>query len=278
MEHPIHRITSVDHLGDFRLRVSFDDGITRDLDLEAVLEGELYGPLRDPSVFAKVTVDPEVHTIVWPNGADFDPAILHDWPKKQAAFQRLAAGWSPGERPRQRESRAPLRRSAVMIELPQWTHAQGGTSKWQDWIRAKTKSCMTRAVKWSAKQAKPVALPTRAEWMNAIIAAVENSGGRGCYSRLPLSLAPPRKPTDWNWPSVDHSKDPGTAELVLETRLVNDMKTIMTPGEFQEVVGHLAAVLKIAVKTLPASWKCDRSFAGLQEPDEPALPGPADPN
>lgn len=40
-----------------------------------VLAGDIYGPLHDPSVFASVEIDPEVHTLVWPNGADFDPAI-----------------------------------------------------------------------------------------------------------------------------------------------------------------------------------------------------------
>ena len=95
MKHPIHRVTSVDYLGGYRLRVSFDDGLTRDLDLEPVLEGELYGPLRDPAVFAEVSLDPEVHTLVWPSGADFDPAILHDWPERQTAMQDLAKSWAP---------------------------------------------------------------------------------------------------------------------------------------------------------------------------------------
>lgn len=95
MEHPIYRVTSVDHLGGYRLRVSFDDGLTRELDLEPVLEGELYRPLRDPGVFAEVSVDPEVHTLVWPSGADFDPAILHDWPELEPAMRELARTWSP---------------------------------------------------------------------------------------------------------------------------------------------------------------------------------------
>jgi Protein of unknown function (DUF2442) len=95
MEHPIYRVTSVDHLGGYRLRVSFDDGVTRDLDLEPVLEGELYQPLRDPAVFAEVSVDPEIHTLVLPGGADFDPAILHDWPEHESAMRDLARSWSP---------------------------------------------------------------------------------------------------------------------------------------------------------------------------------------
>jgi hypothetical protein len=97
MNHPICRVTSVEHLGDYRLRVGFDDGSTRDLDLEPVLKGEIYGPLRDVSIFARASVDPEVHTVVWPNGADFDPAILHNWSKDEPAMRDLANTWLPTE-------------------------------------------------------------------------------------------------------------------------------------------------------------------------------------
>ena len=94
MEHPIYRVTSVEPLGDYRLRIGFDDGSTREIDLEPVLEGELYGPLRDRTLFASLRLDPEVHTLVWPNGADFDPAILHDWPSHEAAMRQLAKKWA----------------------------------------------------------------------------------------------------------------------------------------------------------------------------------------
>jgi hypothetical protein len=62
-QHPIYRVTSVESLGGYRLRVGFDDQSSRDIDLETVLEGEIYGPLRDPAMFATVTIDPEVHTL-----------------------------------------------------------------------------------------------------------------------------------------------------------------------------------------------------------------------
>jgi hypothetical protein len=87
MEHPIYRVISVEPLGDFRLRVGFDDRSTREIDLGPVLEGEVYGPLRDPVLSAAVSIDPEVHTLVWPNGADFDPATLHDWPTHEMAMR-----------------------------------------------------------------------------------------------------------------------------------------------------------------------------------------------
>ncbi|HSL84277.1 MAG TPA: DUF2442 domain-containing protein [Thermoanaerobaculia bacterium] len=64
------------------------------MDFEPILEGELYGPLRDAELFAKVEVDPEVPTLIWPNGADFDPAVLHDWPEHEEAMRSLARRWA----------------------------------------------------------------------------------------------------------------------------------------------------------------------------------------
>ena len=93
MNHPLYRIISCERAGLYSLRLRFNDGLTRTVNLEPILEGELYGPLRDPSVFAQVTLDPEVHTVVWPGGADFDPATLHDWPEHEAAFRAAAERW-----------------------------------------------------------------------------------------------------------------------------------------------------------------------------------------
>ena len=94
MVHPIHRVTSVEVIGTYELRVGFDDGSWQEIDLEAILKGELYGPLRDPNFFAQVEIDPEVRTLVWPNGADFDPAILHNWPQHKEPMRKLANRWA----------------------------------------------------------------------------------------------------------------------------------------------------------------------------------------
>jgi hypothetical protein len=92
--HPIYRIESFERVGDYTLRLCFNDGTARVIDFEPILAGELFGPLRDPSVFAQVSIDPEVHTIVWPTGADFDPATLHDWPEHETAFRAAAKRWA----------------------------------------------------------------------------------------------------------------------------------------------------------------------------------------
>ena len=59
------------------LEVTFDDGTVREVDLEPVLWGEVFEPLRDPDYFAQVTVDPDLGTVVWPNGADLAPEFLY---------------------------------------------------------------------------------------------------------------------------------------------------------------------------------------------------------
>ena len=91
--HTIFRVRSVHVVRPYVLDLTFDDGSERRIDLEAVLHGELYGPLRDPELFAQVVVDPEVKTVSWPNGADFDPAVLHDWPEHEAALVAQASHW-----------------------------------------------------------------------------------------------------------------------------------------------------------------------------------------
>jgi hypothetical protein len=93
MTHALHRVTAFSFLRDFTLRVEFDDGSSQTIDFTPVLRGKLFGPLRDPAVFSKVALDPIAGTLVWPNGADFDPATLHDWPKLKEDFARSANGW-----------------------------------------------------------------------------------------------------------------------------------------------------------------------------------------
>jgi hypothetical protein len=80
MKHPIYKVTGFSIVGPYTLDIRFDDRTTRMIDFHPVLEGELFGALRDLAVFERVELDREVHTLVWPNGADFDPATLHDWP------------------------------------------------------------------------------------------------------------------------------------------------------------------------------------------------------
>jgi hypothetical protein len=72
------RVTDVEVVRDFVVKVSFDDGTTREVDLEPLLWGPMFEPLRqDPGLFRQVRADEESGTIAWPNGADLDPVVLH---------------------------------------------------------------------------------------------------------------------------------------------------------------------------------------------------------
>ncbi|MBI2824331.1 MAG: DUF2442 domain-containing protein [Planctomycetia bacterium] len=93
MAHPIYRVRSFKIEAPYTLSVRFDDGSEQVIDFQPVLAGELFGPLKDLTVFNQVRLDPEVHTLVWPNGADFDPATLHDWPANAEAIVTRAKQW-----------------------------------------------------------------------------------------------------------------------------------------------------------------------------------------
>jgi hypothetical protein len=106
MPHEIHRVESFQKVAPFTLRVHFEDGTSQVIDFRPVLKGKIYGPLQDPALFDEVRIDPEVHTSVWPNGADFDPAILHNWPESGPALKAMADKWG-SEKPGRASSHNP---------------------------------------------------------------------------------------------------------------------------------------------------------------------------
>jgi len=93
MSHAIYRVESFKIVGPYTLRVGFDDRTEQVVDFRPILEGNLYGPLQDQELFEQVRLDTEVHTLVWPNGADFDPATLHDWPGLLPAMKTRVREW-----------------------------------------------------------------------------------------------------------------------------------------------------------------------------------------
>ena len=98
--HPMYRVTAFSIVGPYQLDVSFDDGVTRRIDFSEILEGHYLGPLKDLNLFNAVRLDNEVHTLVWPNDADFDPADLHDWPDVKDAWIARAQEWAAREHER----------------------------------------------------------------------------------------------------------------------------------------------------------------------------------
>ena len=93
MEYQIHRVQSFERVAPFTLRVHFEDDSSQLIDFRPVLKGELYGPLHNRELFDQVAIDPEVCTLVWPNGADFDPETLYRWPDDGPKLAELAKTW-----------------------------------------------------------------------------------------------------------------------------------------------------------------------------------------
>jgi hypothetical protein len=111
MSHPIHRVTGFRIVGPYTLAVSFADGTEQRIDFRPVLHGVLFGPLQDPATFNAVTLDSEAGTLVWPNGADFDPATLHDWSSVSEELATRARGWAdPASEQRANRRMEPTRR------------------------------------------------------------------------------------------------------------------------------------------------------------------------
>ena len=79
MQHKIHSIKSFHIVAPYTLEIIFEDNKSKAINFLPDLNGEMYGPLQNPDLFNRVKIDDEVKTILWPNGADFDPALLYHW-------------------------------------------------------------------------------------------------------------------------------------------------------------------------------------------------------
>ena len=72
------RITDARYLRDYIVWLQFSDGAEGDVDLAAELHGPLFEPLRDLTLFSQLRLHPDIHTLVWPNGADLAPEFLRE--------------------------------------------------------------------------------------------------------------------------------------------------------------------------------------------------------
>ncbi len=74
----IIHVTSVQVVGPASLQLTFDNGVSKRVNLRYELYGPVFEPLRDPAYFARVHIDPDSRTVAWPNGADFAPDFLYE--------------------------------------------------------------------------------------------------------------------------------------------------------------------------------------------------------
>lgn len=72
-------VVAVKVLEAHKLELTFTDGLVGVVDLDRVLTrfDGIFEPLLDPSYFRLVRVEPEIGTVVWPNGADICPDVLY---------------------------------------------------------------------------------------------------------------------------------------------------------------------------------------------------------
>ncbi len=80
----ILRVTEMEQVGTYSLKVAFKDGTTKRVNLRPLLWGEVFEPLRDPDRFSEVYLDEKMGTVAWPNGADLAPEALHELEDEQA--------------------------------------------------------------------------------------------------------------------------------------------------------------------------------------------------
>jgi Protein of unknown function (DUF2442) len=71
-------VTGAEVIGDHRLRLTFADGLVGDIDFVNRNWRGVSEPLADSSFFAQVRIDPEIRTVVWPNGYDMAPETLYE--------------------------------------------------------------------------------------------------------------------------------------------------------------------------------------------------------
>ncbi len=74
----MHFVKDVAYVSDYKLLVTFEEGVVKLVDLEPYLDGDVFEPLNDIDYFKTVRVNPDIDTIVWDNAADLSPDFLYE--------------------------------------------------------------------------------------------------------------------------------------------------------------------------------------------------------
>jgi hypothetical protein len=72
------RVIAAEYYRDYKIIVTFNNGVKKMVNMEQDLWGTMFEPLKDKNLFKQFRVDKDIHTIVWPNGADFSPDSLYE--------------------------------------------------------------------------------------------------------------------------------------------------------------------------------------------------------
>lgn len=73
------KVIGVVHAGEYRLELTFEDGLKSTVDFKQRLadRGGIWSPLHDIEYFKQARIDPDLQTVVWPNGVDICPDVLY---------------------------------------------------------------------------------------------------------------------------------------------------------------------------------------------------------
>lgn len=75
----LYRVVSFQIVDRYTIQVEFDDGLGKTINLEPMLYGPIFKPLRDPALFAQISLNKDFGALEWPNGADIAPNVLYYW-------------------------------------------------------------------------------------------------------------------------------------------------------------------------------------------------------
>lgn len=85
------RVIEAEYIKDYKILITFNNGVKKIVDMEKELWGEMFEPLKDKNLFKQFSVNRSIHTIVWPNGADFSPDSLYELGKLITKTGRIAS-------------------------------------------------------------------------------------------------------------------------------------------------------------------------------------------
>jgi hypothetical protein len=71
-------VTEAVYLCGYKLKVRFDNGESKVVDLQPHIDGPIFEPLKDLDFFKSLYVNYDIDTVVWPNNADFSPDFLYE--------------------------------------------------------------------------------------------------------------------------------------------------------------------------------------------------------
>lgn len=95
--HGLVDVVGVRVVDEYVLELDFSDGVSRTVDVERYLTGPVFAAILDPDVFASVSVDPGLGTVVWPNGADLPPEVLRYDDVEPASPDQAPGVLNPGD-------------------------------------------------------------------------------------------------------------------------------------------------------------------------------------